>query len=258
MESYKSRFLWKDLAPKYPLLSLVNKGKKLPEFYSKYSQIDFSNVYEPAEDSFLMVDTLEEECKSGGFDLSSSVSCEIGCGSSFVSISLIQKLLELGVLDHKHACFDINNDCISLSTRIVNDLHLEDTISCLEANFFDSKFVLQALNQAKQIILIFNPPYVTTEADELDLAKINKDIYASWAGGDEGNQVILEFAKYINSFINEEISKEGKSSIILYLLLSCENNIDKCLNAFEYLECSCLSTILAKNERLGIFKLILK
>lgn len=256
METFKVRFLWKDLNPKYPELSLVNKGKKLPQFYNKYSESDFSNVYEPAEDSFLIADTLEEECKIEGLEMRNSVTCEVGCGSSFVSINFVLNLLELGIENHQHFCFDINKDCINLSNRMIKELNLSHRITCLNDHFFNKTILIEELKSNKdKLIFMFNPPYVTTEADELDLAKANKDIYASWAGGDEGNQIILEFANYINSFVKEAIESVPSIKIILYLLLSCENNIDKCLNSFNYIECVCLSTILAKNERLGVFKL---
>jgi methylase of polypeptide subunit release factors len=39
-------------------------------------------------------------------------------------------------------------------------------------------------------VVIFNPPYVPTEAEELERAVRERDIAASWAGGERGREVI--------------------------------------------------------------------
>ena len=51
-------------------------------------------------------------------------------------------------------------------------------------------------NDLKLDIIIFNPPYVTTDQEELQNAQSKKDISASWAGGERGSEVIY---KFINS-----------------------------------------------------------
>jgi release factor glutamine methyltransferase len=38
-------------------------------------------------------------------------------------------------------------------------------------------------------VLLFNPPYVPTEQDEVDHAQSTADIQGSWAGGTDGMQV---------------------------------------------------------------------
>lgn len=39
-------------------------------------------------------------------------------------------------------------------------------------------------------VVIFNPPYVPTEGDEMERALRDRDIAASWAGGERGREVI--------------------------------------------------------------------
>ncbi len=40
-------------------------------------------------------------------------------------------------------------------------------------------------------ILIFNPPYVVTDKQELKEAQAKRDIEASWAGGEQGIEVLM-------------------------------------------------------------------
>lgn len=42
-------------------------------------------------------------------------------------------------------------------------------------------------------IIVFNPPYVPTDKEELERAQLNRDVSASWAGGKDGREVIDRF-----------------------------------------------------------------
>jgi len=61
-------------------------------------------------------------------------------------------------------------------------------------------------------VLIFNPPYVPTDQDELG----RSDIVAAWAGGEDGREVIDAFLPLVPRFL----SPGG----VLYLHLIAENN----------------------------------
>ena len=52
-------------------------------------------------------------------------------------------------------------------------------------------------------VLVFNPPYVVTDSAELERAIRDRDIYASWAGGENGTQVILEFIEQLPCVLAE-------------------------------------------------------
>ena len=60
-------------------------------------------------------------------------------------------------------------------------------------------------------MIIFNPPYVATEQDELERAQEQKGIEAAWAGGKFGIEVLENFLPQARA----RLSDQG----IIYLLL---------------------------------------
>lgn len=62
-------------------------------------------------------------------------------------------------------------------------------------------------------IIIFNPPYVATSKDELLKAQDTKGIEASWAGGEFGIQILLDF-------VPQALSHLADSGSIYILLIS--------------------------------------
>lgn len=158
---------------------------------------DFDHVYEPAEDSFLLIDALEKDLEY----LSSKkpIFClEVGSGSGVV-------ITALGMALPQTICFstDINfKACImSKSTAGHNKVALECVNMDLTSCFLDNKFD----------IIIFNPPYVVTESSECG----GTDITASWAGGVKGREVT---DKLLN-MIPKQLAEGG----VFYLLLIKEN-----------------------------------
>lgn len=251
---------WNDLIPTYSYLYEKYKNISLPDFYKLYSFNDFDNVYEPAEDTFLLSDTLEEEILtnniSNKINNTQSISIEIGCGSGFISIQYIKSILLFKRLSlQRHFCFDINKTCLEVSNKIINQMNLNNQIEVKEGFFFDIDYILSILSsniEIKNIILIFNPPYVTTDKDELNRAFKDKDIYASWAGGENGSEVIFDFIGHLHKFIS--LIKNKEISICLYLLLSSENQLNEIIQNLNSTQWECLSLTQAKNERLGVFK----
>jgi len=64
-------------------------------------------------------------------------------------------------------------------------------------------------------VIIFNPPYVPTDADEYARSLRDRDISASWAGGNNGST--LEYASRYG--LKGEIYRERKAGIEkLYVL----------------------------------------
>lgn len=52
-------------------------------------------------------------------------------------------------------------------------------------------------------LIIFNPPYVPTDQLELERALTEKDIAASWAGGEDGRVVIDAFLSSAPSYLSK-------------------------------------------------------
>lgn len=65
-------------------------------------------------------------------------------------------------------------------------------------------------------LIVFNPPYVPTDHDELERALQTRDISAAWAGGKDGRQVIDLFLQHFVPFL----SARG----IMYLVMLEANN----------------------------------
>ena len=97
----QKNFSWETDPGKYP----INTSKKpLSIFYDFYDlSKDFQNVYEPAEDSFLLIDSLEKDLDHINFDKNKKLnSIELGCGSGLVSCCFLSKLKELNINKLNH------------------------------------------------------------------------------------------------------------------------------------------------------------
>lgn len=160
------------------------------------SKHDFERLYEPAEDTFLLLDTLEEQLQKI-LGLEPIFCLEIGSGSGL-------PITHLGKLIGPH--------CIYHTTDI-------NPFACLktaETGFFNN-VIIDSINtkfaqgiRIQYDVVLFNPPYVVTT----NIAKLN-DLEASWAGGIDGREVIDEFIKIIGKLIR----KGG----VLYLVCINEN-----------------------------------
>jgi len=165
--------------------------------------VDFDQVYEPAEDSFLLLDALEKDLEimlnQDQQKNSSPVFClEIGSGSGIISTGLASVLPNSMIF----AC-DINPQaCLaSQKTSEINKTAKNQSIIRMDfLNFFP-------FCDGKIDLLVCNPPYVATNDDELG----SSNIYASWAGGSLGRQLT---DKLIHS-LQKILSEHGIAYIVL-------------------------------------------
>ena len=158
--------------------------------------VNYDEVYEPAEDSFLLLDALEKDLET--MQNENPVFClEIGCGSGIISTGLASVLPRSFVF----AC-DINpKACLaSQETSKINKTQnqsfvLMDFLSPypFRENVFD--------------LIVCNPPYVATSEDELE----RNDIYASWAGGSLGRTLTDKLIHCLSKMM----SSKGTAYIIL-------------------------------------------
>lgn len=166
-------------------------------YQNHIDKADFDHVYEPAEDSFLLIDALEKDLhylkvKNPTFCL------EVGSGSGVV-------ITAFGMAFPNTFCIstDINFKACEMSatTANYNNVLLEPVNMDLISFFVDKKFD----------VIIFNPPYVVTKTEECG----GTDIVASWAGGVKGREV----TDRLLNMIPKKLAEDGT----FYLLLIEEN-----------------------------------
>ncbi|VVC93298.1 unnamed protein product [Leptidea sinapis] len=158
---------------------------------------EFNYVYEPAEDSFLLIDALEKEIDF--LRKKNPLLClEVGSGSGVVITAFAMAFPHCLCF-----CTDINHRAclMSQSTASHNKVFLECVNMNLVTCFVDKKFD----------VLIFNPPYVETESNDC----LSNGIVASWAGGIKGREITDKLLDMVPKILTDD----G----IFYLLLIKEN-----------------------------------
>ncbi|DAZ94391.1 TPA: hypothetical protein N0F65_003255 [Lagenidium giganteum] len=209
---------------------------KVPEIEMDYD----CDVYEPAEDTYLFLDALQDELPFL-VDRKPGVCVEIGCGSGAVFVYLSTALQER----NHHAMYiatDINPLAIDVAHRTATingtrtfDLVRTDLVSCLESRL------------AGQVdVLLFNPPYVPTPSEEVG----STGIEAAWAGGINGREVIDRLLPKIPGLM----SPTG----VFYMVVVIENKPKEiaAIMAKHGFTTTVVRSTQARNERLSILKFV--
>jgi release factor glutamine methyltransferase len=140
---------------------------------------DFNQVYEPSDDTFLLIDGIQDDVERNRlvYNQKFKAILEIGCGSG-VPIVYLAKLLPNAM----PTATDINPFALEFARRtaIENGINHIETIQCDLASELLSEF------RGRMDVIIFNPPYVPTPDDEIS----GNGIEVSWAGGERGRRVI--------------------------------------------------------------------
>ncbi len=176
--------------------------------------LNYDKVYEPQEDSFLLLKSALDQIKNNMF-LSSKKICEMGVGSGFVI-----KNIALEYKNNIYFGFDLNSNAIDMTKSVFEQAGLE--IVLYESDLFDKSV-------EKYDMIIFNTPYLPTEDDENieDLSIKDRALY----GGLHGYEVIEKFILQIN----DNLLNEGLCVIILSSLSDYEHVILTLEhNCFEY------------------------
>lgn len=161
----------------------------------------FQSVYKPSEDTFLFIDALETEIdfiKS----LNPTSIIEVGSGNGIVITSLAT-VLKCTVL----FATDINPlACLATRhTACLNETYVECLNMDLLSNFKDSVFD----------IILFNPPYVVTESEEI----VGQGLSRAWAGGINGREIIDKFLPKLRDWLH--------SKGVCYMITIKENKLDE-------------------------------
>jgi len=191
---------------------------KTPDISHLTSQ-DFENVYEPAEDSFILLDALEIEIKKIQ-ELKPTFALEIGPGSGIISAAIAN--ITVNERQLKKLCFvfscDINLSACKATQLTVNQNNVSSNVGILCSNLVQG--LIHRCNQNIDLV-VCNPPYVITSDEELINVK-NKDTFnvgidAAWAGGKLG---CASVTYSLIQLLPKILSPKG----ICYIVLEHSNN----------------------------------
>ena len=173
---------------------------------SHLSSSDYENVYEPAEDSFLLLDSLESELATIR-SIHPSICLEIGSGSGIVLTGLAKAL-------GSHNCLYFSTDINPLAAKVTQRTARQNKVTGLEVINCNLVDPLLSRLENKVDVLVFNPPYVPTVDDELD--PTGSSIALAWAGGARGRSVMDR----LFPLVPQIMSPAG----LFYLLILKEND----------------------------------
>ncbi|KAJ2504579.1 HemK methyltransferase member 2 [Coemansia sp. RSA 2052] len=142
-------------------------------------QAEYATVYEPAEDTYLLLDALENDREELQTQRP-TICVEIGSGSGCVSAFLGRVLSPYGALV---LSTDINPAANSATRETVAKTSSESAFEQCRTRFVQA---LDGRLRGNIDVLVFNPPYVVTPSTEVD-STIEA---AAWAGGVLGREVL--------------------------------------------------------------------
>lgn len=132
-------------------------------------------VYEPAEDTFLLVENLDIK--------RSDDVLEIGTGTGLVAVYAAQRsrnVIATDINDHALQCAVKN----TITNRTYN-------VELRKGNLFEP------VKDEKFDLILFNTPYLPTGEDE----KLDEELNAAWDGGSEGRDIIDQFLNELKDYL---------------------------------------------------------
>ncbi|KAH7104550.1 S-adenosyl-L-methionine-dependent methyltransferase [Auriculariales sp. MPI-PUGE-AT-0066] len=175
---------------------------------SHLTKEDYARVYEPAEDTFLLLDALEEDAialREARFPICLEIGPGSGCVTAFLG-SII------GPTNALYLTSDINPHAALCThqTGLQNQIPVHSVMGSL---------ALPLVPRLRQNIdiLLFNPPYVPTSNEEAALAQTDRGIAGAWAGGADGMEVTNQLLASLDSLL----SPTGR----FYLVALTQNDI---------------------------------
>ncbi|GAA5953661.1 hypothetical protein JCM8115_004117 [Rhodotorula mucilaginosa] len=172
------------------------------------SQPEYESVYEPAEDTFILLDALEQDAHL----LKGSTLClEVGSGSGCVTAFL-------AAICGTHRALYLTTDLNSIacrSTLVTAQTNSQPRIETINTDLTSS---LSDRLSTQVDVLVFNPPYVETDEEEASTAQRDprvKGIEKTWAGGARGMTV----TNRLLSQVKDLLSPRG----LFYLVAVSEN-----------------------------------
>ena len=151
-----------------------------------------SEIYELAEDSFLLSDTLKKEIPKLLKKNKNLKFLEVGCGSGIN----LQTASNLGVKKENIFGTDINGKAVTHCKKLGSNCFKSDLFSNIKGRRFD--------------VIVFNPPYLPLDKREPKSSRL------ATTSGKKGNELTLRFLKQAKIYLN----KKGKILIITSSLSS--------------------------------------
>jgi len=168
-------------------------------FFGKYVFAVSEEVYEPAEDSFLLADNLLVNEGEKVLDIGT------GCGIlAVLAAEKASKVVAVDINPHAVVCVKKNAELNGVTAKV--ETRLGDLFDAIKA---DEKFDL----------ILFNAPYLPSEQDE-GKSWIEK----AWVGGKTGRAVINRFVSKTSKYLTEN----GR----ILLTQSSLSNVEKTLERF--------------------------
>lgn len=188
-----------------------------------YIKCDYDKVYEPSEDSFLVLDSLEKDILylRKKFKDKLTLVYELGPGSGIVTTFMIQNEIP-NRTNSLYFAVDINPWALETTkdTAKLNGFSETNTfLECIQASLTTSI-------RKKQIdILVFNPPYVP--AENVPEVPSNKENFDQWVdlallGGKDG----MEVTQKIIDQLDDILSPRG----VAYILFCARNKPEKIIS----------------------------
>lgn len=178
------------------------KSSRKPVFYDDLSFEVFENVYEPAEDTFLVADVLSRMVKAGDIVL------DVGTGCGILAIIAAKKARCV-------VATDVNPCAVECARHNVKNNDVADRLDVRLGSLFDPLHKVERFD-----VIVFNPPYLPSIPEEQETW-----IERAWAGGAEGRQIIDQFIVTAP----ERLKKNGK----ILMVQSSLTDIDKTLKKFR-------------------------
>jgi release factor glutamine methyltransferase len=135
------------------------------------------NVYEPAEDTFILLENLRVE--------RSDRVLEIGTGTGIIAI-------KASMNSRMVVATDINPYAIECATENII-ANKSFNIEIRKGNLFEP------VKGEKFDLILFNTPYLPTDDEE----KINDELNAAWDGGVDGRMLIDRFIEGLPNYFNQ-------------------------------------------------------
>ncbi|KAK7791010.1 hypothetical protein R5R35_007903 [Gryllus longicercus] len=169
---------------------------------SHLSHEDYINVYEPAEDSFLLLDALEDDLEL--LQQRRPVLClEVGSGSGVVTTAIARTLgAEVFCL-----AIDINQAACSATNCTAKE-------NGVKVDVINGDLVTPLRGVCAVDLLVFNPPYVPTPHCEV-ITSLEEPLTRAWAGGERGREVMDR----LFPLLPEVLAPQG-----LFYMVAIENN----------------------------------